>query len=199
MNSKDIYHRHHIVPRHMGGTDDPSNLVDLTVEQHAEAHRLLYEEHGKEEDRLAWLGLSGQIGKEELIRELSLLGASKGGQAGVESVRQWKKNNPEEYFLNCQKGGRKGGVTMMAKYGKEMRKKAQSPEARKTRKETLQKIDHQQGERNSQYGTMWITDGTNNKKLKKSEPIPDGWYKGRRCKWRSVGESNPSLPGDSRI
>ena len=32
---------------------------------------------------------------------------------------------------------------------------------------------------NSQYGTMWITDGKNNKKIKKSEPISEGWVKGR--------------------
>lgn len=50
----------------MGGTDDPSNLVELTVEQHAEAHRLLWEQYGRWQDKLAWLGLSRQIGKEEL-------------------------------------------------------------------------------------------------------------------------------------
>lgn len=33
-------HRHHKVPRHMGGTDDPDNLVLLTIEEHAEAHRI---------------------------------------------------------------------------------------------------------------------------------------------------------------
>ena len=37
-------HMHHIIPRHAGGTDDLSNLVELTIEQHAEAHRKLYED-----------------------------------------------------------------------------------------------------------------------------------------------------------
>lgn len=37
------------------------------------------------------------------------------------------------------------------------------------------------GKDNSQYGTMWITDGINNKKIKKDvDFIPDGWYKGRK-------------------
>lgn len=33
--------RHHIVPRCMGGTDEISNLVDLTAEEHFVAHQLL--------------------------------------------------------------------------------------------------------------------------------------------------------------
>jgi len=67
-----IKHLHHIVPRHAGGTDDPSNLVELTIEEHAEAHRVLYEEHGRAEDRWAWLGLSGQIGKDEILRQIAM-------------------------------------------------------------------------------------------------------------------------------
>jgi len=56
-----IYHNHHIVPRHMGGTDDPENLVKLTVEEHAMAHLKLYHEHGKIEDLWAYQLLSAQI------------------------------------------------------------------------------------------------------------------------------------------
>jgi len=35
------------------------------------------------------------------------------------------------------------------------------------------------GKSNSQYGTMWITNGTDNRKIKKIDLIPEGWYKGR--------------------
>ncbi len=38
----------------------------------------------------------------------------------------------------------------------------------------------QQGESNSQYGTMWITNDTNNKKIKKTDVIPKGWRRGRK-------------------
>lgn len=54
-----IYHTHHITPRHMGGGDEPENLIQLTIEEHAEAHRLLYLKSGKWEDLCAWKGLSG--------------------------------------------------------------------------------------------------------------------------------------------
>jgi len=61
-------HIHHIIPEYMGGTNDPSNLIELTVEEHAEAHRLLYEQHGNWQDYCAWQALSGRIGKEEILR-----------------------------------------------------------------------------------------------------------------------------------
>ncbi len=61
-------HAHHIVPRHAGGTDDPSNIVFLTVPEHAEAHRVLYEQYGRWQDKLAWQMLSGMINKHECIR-----------------------------------------------------------------------------------------------------------------------------------
>lgn len=54
----------------MGGTDDPSNLIRLSVEEHAEAHRKLYEEHGRWQDYLAWKTLSGLVGKDEAMKEI---------------------------------------------------------------------------------------------------------------------------------
>ena len=40
-----------------------------------------------------------------------------------------------------------------------------------------------QAEKNSQYGTMWITNGVNNRKINKyTGTILDGWYKGRTYK-----------------
>lgn len=61
-------HIHHIIPQYPGGTDDPSNLIELTVEEHAEAHRLLYEQNNNWQDYCAWQVLSGRIGQEEILR-----------------------------------------------------------------------------------------------------------------------------------
>ena len=88
-------HVHHIVPKHMGGTDDSSNLVELTIEEHAEAHKKLYEEYGMEEDKIAWLGLSGQIGKEEIVKRVL-------SEAGKKSARMNKEIQRES--------GRKTGL-----------------------------------------------------------------------------------------
>lgn len=85
-----LKHIHHIVPKYMGGTDDPSNLVELTVEEHAEAHRLLYEQHGNWQDRIAWLSLSGQIGKDEAIQE-ARGAANRGRKRTPEQIENMRK------------------------------------------------------------------------------------------------------------
>lgn len=38
-------HRHHIIPRHMGGSDDESNFTYLTIREHIIAHFLLWKIH----------------------------------------------------------------------------------------------------------------------------------------------------------
>jgi group I intron endonuclease len=58
---------------------------------------------------------------------------------------------------------------------------------KKHREETKIKIGAinsilQMGTNNSQYGTMWVTDGVKNIKIKKSEPIPENFYRGRTLK-----------------
>ena len=70
-------HKHHIIPKHMGGTDDSSNMIELTIEEHAEAHRILWEKYNKKEDYLAWQGLAGLIDKKELVKNLLSMAGKK--------------------------------------------------------------------------------------------------------------------------
>ncbi len=56
---------------------------------------------------------------------------------------------------------------------------ALSEESRTKRKATLTSIQHQQGERNSQFGKRWITNGVDNAIVHKDQPIPGGWRLGR--------------------
>lgn len=49
------------------------------------------------------------------------------------------------------------------------------------RRARFKELNHSVGTRNSQYGTMWITDGNTNSKVPKTADIPDGWRKGRVC------------------
>lgn len=71
----------------MGGTDDPSNLVELTPSEHAEAHRILYEQHGCWQDYVAWQGLSKLDENFNAVKE-SIWNGSKNG--ALVSNAQWK-------------------------------------------------------------------------------------------------------------
>lgn len=66
----------------MGGSNDSSNLVELSVEEHAEAHRVLFEQHGRWQDELAWKTLSGQIEIDEARRLASSI-SNRGKKYGV--------------------------------------------------------------------------------------------------------------------
>jgi hypothetical protein len=93
-------HKHHIIPRHMGGTDDPSNLIELTPEEHAEAHRKLYEEHGHWQDYVAWQGLAKLASKEEHVHML----LSKAGKKGnMSRIANGQTNKGKEYNLSQPK------------------------------------------------------------------------------------------------
>ena len=44
------------------------------------------------------------------------------------------------------------------------------------------KKDWGKGETNSQHGTKWITNGVDNKKIRSTDQIPEGWVAGRKTK-----------------
>jgi hypothetical protein len=66
-------HKHHIIPRYEEGSDDPSNLVELTPIQHAMWHFAEWQRKGNWQDNLAWRVLCGRLTKEESIREAVIL------------------------------------------------------------------------------------------------------------------------------
>ena len=138
----DFTHKHHIIPRYMGGPDTPENLVEVTITQHAMFHFCNYQLWGNEEDRLAWIGLSGIVPKEEHVYQMLLFAQKKAMEA------------------------------------------ARTPENIEKKKQSFKEIGHQQGEKNSNYGKMWITDGTKEGSytINKGDPIPEGFRRGRISK-----------------
>jgi hypothetical protein len=126
----------------MGGPDTPENLVEVTITQHAMFHFCNYQLWGNEEDRLAWIGLSGIVPKEEHVYQMLLFAQKKAMEA------------------------------------------ARTPENIEKKKQSFKEIGHQQGEKNSNYGKMWITDGTKEGSytINKGDPIPEGFRKGRISK-----------------
>jgi len=58
--SKNI-HRHHIIPKHSGGTDDNSNITYLTIREHKIAHYLLWRIHKNPNDLRSYHMLGGNL------------------------------------------------------------------------------------------------------------------------------------------
>ena len=105
MKKEMIKHKHHIVPRHVGGSDDPSNIVELTVIEHAAAHFWLWLKHNRWQDLVAWRGLSGMIGSEEAIRLAQIEGAKKAGRKNVESGHLASIRTTEHQSMAGKLGG----------------------------------------------------------------------------------------------
>jgi hypothetical protein len=169
----------------MGGSNDKSNLVTLSVEEHAEEHRLLWEKYRKREDYVAWKCLSGAIGKEEIISELCKLGGIKTGKANKESGHM--KNIQ---LLGASIGGKKSSEVCrelktnaffnpvlrneIAKLGGKVQGKNNANSGH------LKRIAQLPNNRNS--GMTWITNGIENKMINDGEKIYDGWRKGKTQK-----------------
>lgn len=87
--------RHHIIPRYewkkrfgrLVGFNAEDNVVDLTTEQHAQVHLLLYEINGNEYDMIAFRAITGSIGKEEILKAV-VSATQKGRKRSLETRRK---------------------------------------------------------------------------------------------------------------
>jgi len=136
--------RHHIVPRSLGGTDDPDNLVDLTAREHFICHYLLAKMYPADSNE--WHKMNHAF---MMMRNAS--------------------GNQDRYFNSrLYESARQNFRAVMSR--------AQS------------------GTQNSQHGKMWINRvGTlENRKIPRTEPIPDGWQKGRKIISQSLQDKHNS-------
>ena len=78
-------HRPHVIPRPAGGGDEDENIEYLTREEHAAAHRDLYEKHGRDQDRRAYLLLENY------------------GDLNSPELKQWRKENNSNAALAAHK------------------------------------------------------------------------------------------------
>ena len=67
-------HKHHIIPKHRGGSNEPSNLVEVSLTQHAMFHYCEWKLYGKRSDYVAWKRLVGNLNDEELVHQKLIMG-----------------------------------------------------------------------------------------------------------------------------
>lgn len=115
-------------------------------------------------------GIGGFISEEQQLRR---------ARSANKALQEKLKTNPElaERFRQTARNN-------MLKLHAEGKIKYNTFECRTHSDETKRKMSETKhgtgiGSNNSQFGTMWITNGSENKKIKKDIEIPIGWYKGR--------------------
>ena len=132
----------------------------------------------------------------EMINDPNCLNFSFGGNGGIMN---------ENHYTSFMEAGRKAFKQKLQDpefkqfYGKKISEanyrriargeiiKAPDWTGRKHSTQTIEKIKQSKatqgsGENNSQFGSCWITNGTENKKIKKGDLIPTDWVKGRKLK-----------------
>ena len=183
--STNIYtHKHHIIPRHAGGTDDPSNIIELTIEEHALAHKKLYEEHGRWQDELAYLVLSGQIGKEE-----AKIRAIKEANTGKKHTEESKRKMSE-----VKKGVKRGPLSEETKRKMSEAKKGKtfSEEHKRKISETRKgQISWNKGKKHTEESKRKMSEAkkgvkrgphTEESKRKMSEALKNKYVKTNKCR-----------------
>ena len=98
-----IWHRHHMVPKHAGGTDEPSNLLKCNPAMHAMMHRIRYEETGDKYDYIAWKSLLKQMtyneaqheaNRESGRRVMNALSSEEQSRRGKLQAQYWEVTYP---------------------------------------------------------------------------------------------------------
>ena len=84
--------RHHIVPKCMGGTDDKSNLVELTPEEHYVAHQLLVKMY-PDVDGLVYAASKMTVSSKTVLRNNKLYGWLRRRYQSVCKKRVGEKNS----------------------------------------------------------------------------------------------------------
>jgi len=116
-------------------------------------------------------GGDGGFSSKEHQLKCSLAGAKKGGYAGGAALReQLKDEDFRKKFSKIRSDASKGNKNWI---GKKHSKKS-------IEKMKLTHRGKHIGEKNSQFGTCWITNEKENKKIYKGDLIPEGWRLGRK-------------------
>jgi len=131
-----------------------------------------------------------ELVNEEMLQDPMCMNLMIGGEGGFISVEQQRNRSVAAGKASAKKlkEDKDFRKVFMDRARERMKKRHERGEVnyatftnRKHSEETKKKMSEadRTGNNNSQFGTMWITDDSQSKKIKKSDPIPEGWRKGR--------------------
>ena len=139
-----------------------------------------------------------EIVTEDFVKRADTYNMHKGGPGGWD---HW--NGSEQHRENARQGGEKAAKRLndfiaeqkannttwwqewyakVSESNKELSMRSRTPEVMAKRKETFKKIGHSQGEKNSQFGRIWISNVLTKevKRITINDTIPEGWVRGKK-------------------
>lgn len=134
-----------------------------------------------------------EIVTEEFLSRSDVYNLRRGGTGGFDYLNKSGQNNSVKQYL-------RGGQA----YASRLKKDTVFHKAESERKSALIKQQYENGRvsvfkdvllqkelseraKKVNLGSMWINNNTHEQKIKKNDPVPDGWIKGRLRTVRSVG------------
>lgn len=103
--------------------------------------------------------------------------SKRGGRASVKKLNEFiaeQKANNTAWWQDW--------YTKVCETNRELTMRAQSPAAQEKRKNTFKEIKHSRGEKNSQFGRIWISNVLTKevKRITINDAIPEGWVRGKK-------------------
>mgnify|MGYP005856629793 CR=1 FL=1 len=200
--NNEAHEEHHIVPKCMGGNNNPENLVDLNLREHFIAHRLLekiYPDHRGLLHGVFRMSANDKYGKinsrtYKYLREKhsNLIWIT----TGLESKMIPNGNPiPEGWFR---------GHHYKNKGNKDLIWITDGTESKMIPKNDSIPEGWEKGNRFKEC--KWITNGVESKTIPKNDPIPDGWERGQHFNKGSKGKQyinngikTKTIPKDNAI
>jgi hypothetical protein len=110
-----MYHLHHLIEFNDGIRIKTDKTIKLSIKEHAKYHKRYFEKYGHWQDKIAWLGLTKRLLKEQIYREISKF-ANLGKKQTLEHIekrvsqfRNKKRNFTKEWKSNISKSMKNNG------------------------------------------------------------------------------------------
>jgi len=198
-----MYEVHHILPRSLGGSDCPSNLIRLSYRDHFFAHKLLAKFAGyKMKLALTWFVNGSNANRYHRLPSSRLISKIREDANKVRKNMLTGRSFTDEHKANLSaskkgkptwnKGLTKDDPRVLRNVENSKKSKNQSPPTawNKGLKGEEYKLHYNKGlSPPSMTGRIWINNGMEQRKIMKDDIIPEGWTRGR-CDIK--GDNNPT-------